>query len=246
VLAGGAWAVRTKFFATDNAVQVAANIPAPVEPAAMPAGTVTPVPAPVAPGGAPTANPMQAGPVAANPMQSVVPNQAQVEMPATIGPPPSVPDKLAPPSPTLASADDTAHPVREAIAERRVAREERRAGPARFAVDASGDPALTIPAQALIEERLAAAGLDVVDSPRGADVVVRVRAEVIGNQDINFYGQTAVLTTAYLTVKPYAGNRALGAGLRQKIDYTPLNAEAKVNQALAPGLDRVVSAAREQ
>jgi hypothetical protein len=86
----------------------------------------------------------------------------------------------------------------------------------------------------------------VVDSPRGADVVVRVRAEVIGNQDISFYGQNAVLTTAYLTVKPYAGNRALGAGLRQKIDYTPLNAEAKVNQALAPGLDRVVSSARDQ
>jgi hypothetical protein len=147
----------------------------------------------------------------------------------------------------LAQADDTdaRHPVRDAIAERREAREERRAGPTRFAVDASGDPALTIPAQALIEEKLAAAGLDVVDSPRGADVVVRVRAEVIGNQDITFYGQTAVLTTAYLTVKPYAGSRALGAGLRQKIDYTPLNAEAKVKQALAPGLDRVVSSARE-
>ena len=75
--------------------------------------------------------------------------------------------------------------------------------------------------------------------------MVRVRVDVIGNQDITFYGQSAVLTTAYLTVKPYAGNRALGAGVRGKIDYTPLNAEAKVNQALGPKLDRVVSSARD-
>ncbi len=264
LLAGGAWAVRTQFFATDAPVEIVAPVPAPVEPAAsMPPGTIAAVPAPVGPGAPPadpmqtgTANPMQTMPGAANPMQTgnVGPQQM---LPTPIGPPPPVPDKLAPPPPALPEVDtrlaqvspeDTGarRPLREAIAERREAREERRAGPTRFAVDASGDPALTIPAQALIEERLAAAGLDVVDSPRGADVVVRVRAEVIGNQDISFYGQNAVLTTAYLTVKPYAGNRALGAGMRQKIDYTPLNAEAKVNQALAPGLDRVVSAARDQ
>jgi serine/threonine-protein kinase len=240
LLVGAAWAIKVQFFATDKPVEVAATTPAPVEPAAsMPAGTLQPVPAPVPP--APPATDASAAS-----MQPVPPNAAQA--PATVAPTPAAPAAQPPASDMqLAQADTEArHPLREAIAERREERQERRAGPTRFAVDASGDPALTIPAQALIEEKLAAAGLDVVDSPRGADVVVRVRAEVIGNQDITFYGQSAVLTTAYLTVKPYAGSRALGAGVREKIDYTPLNAEAKVNQALAPKLDRVVSAAREQ
>jgi len=245
LLVGAAWAIKAQFFGAKPA-EVAAATPAPVEPAAL----STPAQA--------TPNPTQTGP--ANPMQVGTASPTQQQAPVAIGPPPAVPDKLAPPPPAPPAADtqpaqadtqlaqaDTGerHPLREAIAERREERQERRAGPTRFAVDASGDPALTIPAQALIEEKLAAAGLDVVDSPRGADVVVRVRAEVIGNQDITFYGQSAVLTTAYLTVKPYAGNRALGAGVREKIDYTPLNAEAKVNQALSPKLDRVVSAARD-
>ena len=239
LLVGGAWALRNQFFATDAPVQVAATPAAPVAPAAtMPASTIAPIPAPVPPAPpatkAATAIAPPAGPVESAPAAPASP------APAAVAP------AAAAPQDDVASAPADRPRLREAIAERREAREERRAGPTRFAVDASGDPALTIPAQALIEEKLAAAGLTVVDSPRGADVVVRVRAEVIGNQDISFYGQNAVLTTAYLTVKPYAGNRALGAGLRQKIDYTPLNAEAKVNQALAPGLDRVVSSARDQ
>ncbi len=72
-----------------------------------------------------------------------------------------------------------------------------------------------------------------------------MRAEVIGSSDIAFYGQNATLTHAYLSVKPFAGNRALGAGMREKIDYTPLNAEAKVKQVLDPRIDRVVSSARD-
>jgi hypothetical protein len=181
---------------------------------------------------------------------------------AAVPPPPAAPSAPEAPAPApvaaaprdeIAYAPAPSRPTpREAAAERREERREAvqearaaRSGPARVAVDVSGDPALTIPAQSLIEERLADAGIDVVDSPRGADVVVRVRAEVIGNQDISFYGQNAVLTTAYLTVRSFAGSRALGPGLREKIDYTPMSAEAKVKQALAPKLDRVVSGARE-
>jgi len=110
-----------------------------------------------------------------------------------------------------------------------------------FAVVTVGDPALMIPAQQMIEDKLSAAGFQVVSSNR-ADIVVRVRADVIGNQDISFYGQSAVLTSAYLTVKPFGrGGRALGTGFREKIDYTPLNAEDKVQAALEDHLERVVA-----
>ena len=109
-----------------------------------------------------------------------------------------------------------------------------------FAVVTSGDPALMIPAQQMIEDKLAEAGYQSVNSKR-ANIVIRVRSDVIGNQDISFYGQNATLTTAYLTVKPFGrGGRALGSGFREKIDYTPLNAEDKVQQALDEHMNRVV------
>jgi serine/threonine protein kinase len=251
-VAGGAWALRGTLFGTDAPAVVAStdSVP-PTASAPAPAAPVAPVdPTQAMPANGAPADPMQ---TAAN---GGAASPSQVPAPGVMAPPP-VPDKLAPPPPALPAAEETVasaspserpRPVREAIAERRdTVRESRpaRSGPARFAVATDGDPALTIPAQQLIEERLAAAGLDVVDNPRGADVVVRVRVDVIGNQDITFYGQSAVLTTAYLTVKPYAGQRALGPGLRQKIDYTPMSAEAKVKQALAPGLDRLVDSARD-
>ena len=78
-----------------------------------------------------------------------------------------------------------------------------------------------------------------------ADVVVRVRAEIIGSQDLQFYGQSATVTTAYLMVRPYRNGRPLGPGIRQKLDYTPLNAEDKVEQALRSHVERVAEAMRE-
>lgn len=109
-----------------------------------------------------------------------------------------------------------------------------------FAVVTNGDPALMIPAQQMIEDKLSEAGFQSVNSKR-ADIIVRVKADVIGNQDISFYGQSATLTTAYLSVKPFGrGGRALGTGFREKIDYTPLNAEDKVQQALDEHMQRVV------
>ena len=109
-----------------------------------------------------------------------------------------------------------------------------------FAIVTNGDPALMIPAQQMIEDKLSEAGYQSVSSKR-ANVIIRVRADVIGNQDISFYGQSATLTTAYLTVKPFGrGGRPLGTGFREKIDYTPLNAEDKVQQALEEHMNRVV------
>ncbi|MGH8110026.1 MAG: serine/threonine protein kinase [Arenimonas sp.] len=109
-----------------------------------------------------------------------------------------------------------------------------------YAIVTNGDPALMIPAQQMIEDKLTEAGYQSVNAKR-ANVIIRVRSDVIGNQDISFYGQSATLTTAYLTVKPFGrGGRPLGAGFRQKIDYTPLNAEDKVQQALEEHMNKVV------
>jgi serine/threonine-protein kinase len=241
---GGLWLMRGKLFGGAAPATVAA-VPAGSDGSATPSAPATPAAA------SPVTPPPGSGDVAAAAVPPATPPS-----PAPVEPAPAAPAAVAPAAPqddVAAAPVERPQPLREALADRREARAERReelreaahGGPTRVAVDAAGDPALVIPAQQLIEERLAAAGLSVVDSPRSADVVVRVRAEVIGSQDIQFYGQNATLTTAYLTVKSYAGSRALGAGLREKIDYTPMSAEAKVRQILEPKLERVVSSARD-
>lgn len=151
---------------------------------------------------------------------------------------------------TSSAADDSLasnpRPVRDRVADRIQDRAQDDDAPSAgggartFAVVTNGDPALMIPAQQMIEDKLSEAGYQSVNSKR-ASVIIRVRADVIGNQDISFYGQNATLTTAYLTVKPFGrGGRALGTGFREKIDYTPLNAEDKVQQALEEHMQRVM------
>jgi serine/threonine-protein kinase len=106
-------------------------------------------------------------------------------------------------------------------------------------VVAIGDPALTIPAQDMVEQALADAGIPVGEGRGGLEIQVRV--EPIGTQDVEFYGERATITNAYLSVRAYGPrNRPLGPGFRTRIDYTALNAEAKVQQALQPQLDRMV------
>ncbi len=139
-------------------------------------------------------------------------------------------------------------PLRDAIAARQDARQDARAedapvasGPARtFAIETAGDSALMIPAEQLIGEKLENAGLQLVENPRRADVVVRVRSEIIDSQELAFYGQVATVTTAYLSVRAFRGGRPLGNGMRQKLDYTPLNAEDKVQQVIDGHIARVV------
>ncbi len=158
-------------------------------------------------------------------------------------------NKPAPPTPSTDNHNDdiaAVAPVRERIVERVQERmDDDDAGPVSntggrtFAVVTRGDPALMIPAQQILEDKLGEAGYQNVGAKR-ADVVIRVSAEIIGNQDISFYGQNAVLTTAYLTVKPFGrGGRVLGPGFREKIDYTPLNAEDKVAQAIDEHIKRI-------
>jgi eukaryotic-like serine/threonine-protein kinase len=106
-----------------------------------------------------------------------------------------------------------------------------------IAVITNGDPALMIPAQQILEDKLQEEGFDVVDSPQNATFVLRVKSDRIGSQELSFYGQTAIVTTAYLSVKMIGpGGRAIGPTMREKIDYTPLNAEDKVQQAFDGGL----------
>ena len=136
------------------------------------------------------------------------------------------------------------------------------APPPRVAVIALGDGALTGPARQRVEERLMDAGFDVLDSDlvaglggrsdlpgifnalrRDASVVVVVRAEGVGSQELQYYGQSSTLYTANLTVRSYfvPEKRALGPGFRERIDFTTLNADIKAEEAVRPYLSGLVS-----
>lgn len=133
--------------------------------------------------------------------------------------------------------------------------------PPRIAVVALGDSAITGPARQRIEERLMNAGFDVVDTElvagvsgrsdlpgifnalrRDASVVVVVRAEGVGSQELQYYGQSSTLYTANLTVRSYlvADKRPLGAGFRERVDFTTLNADTKAEEAVRPYLGSMV------
>lgn len=132
--------------------------------------------------------------------------------------------------------------------------------PPRIAVVALGDSAITGPARQRIEEQLIRLGFDVVDSElldvdggaplpqlfrqirRQAAAVVVVRAEPIGSQELQYYGQSSTLYSVQLGVRAYAvgDQRPLGAGWRERVDFTTLNAEIKALESVEPRLDSLV------
>lgn len=134
--------------------------------------------------------------------------------------------------------------------------------PPRIAVVALGDSAVTGPARQRIEEQLMRLGFDVVDSDlldvdggaalpqvfrqirRQAAAVVVVRAEPIGSQELQYYGQSSTLYSVQLGVRAYAvgDQRPLGAGWREKVDFTTLNAQIKALESVEPRLDSLVDA----
>jgi predicted Ser/Thr protein kinase len=137
----------------------------------------------------------------------------------------------------------------------------RPAGPPKIAVVVFGDPAVTGPARQALEEALMNRGFLVADTdalgdfargdlprilgnaPRhGVRAVVVVRAEPIGQQQLNYYGQSSTLYSANLTVRPYdVQSRApLSAGIRAKVDFTSLNAEENTLEAIESELPRVL------
>lgn len=134
--------------------------------------------------------------------------------------------------------------------------------PPRIAVVALGDSAITGPARQRIEEQLIRQGFDVVDSDlldvdggaplpqmfrqirRQAAAVVVVRAEPIGSQELQYYGQSSTLYSVQLGVRAFVvgDQRPLGAGWRERVDFTTLNAEIKALESIEPRLDSLVDA----
>ncbi len=132
--------------------------------------------------------------------------------------------------------------------------------PPRVAVIAIGDAAITGPARSRIESQLAASGFDLVDAEalgvhggdlssalnalrRSATVAVVVRAEPVGSQELKYYGRVSEMYTADLTVRAYktADRTPIGAGLREKVQFTTLNADTQAQAALSGKLDRLVA-----
>jgi len=240
LVVGGAWGLLSVFKPVNPATQTtAANSVLPSDSSTATSGATTATDLPPAPDADAGTQDDTAGTRSTSASDSSV-NDSASQASNTPATPDSTSNKLSD-----ITADNTL-PARGRVAERIRDRIEENtpqtgsSGGHTFAVITNGDPALMIPAQQMIEEKLSGAGFQSVESKR-ADIIVRVKADIIGNQDISFYGQNATLTTAYLTVKPVGrGGRALGNGFRQKIDYTPLNAEDKVQQALEEHMDRVI------
>ncbi|MFT3808079.1 serine/threonine-protein kinase [Arenimonas sp.] len=188
--------------------------------------------------------------LAADAAANKAPDGSSDAAPAVAEPPAPPPvSEPAPAEQAVAQVDEPAADTgtksrRERIAEARKERVEEVRAANTFAVQTDGDPALMIPAEQLIEDKLSNAGFSVVN-PSRADIVLRVKAEIIGSQNLQFYGQSATVTTAYLIVRPYRNGRPIGSGIRQKLDYTPLNAEDKVEMALRTPMERLADSIRQ-
>ena len=137
----------------------------------------------------------------------------------------------------------------------------------RIAVVALGDSAITTPAAQRIESALARDGFDLVDTEllegvaeharagnlarlmsrfaqrRDVDVLVVVKAEPIGSQELQYYGRSSTLYSAYLGVRAYdvGDKRPLGSGFREKVDFTALNAQEKAQEIVEPGIGDLIS-----
>jgi serine/threonine-protein kinase len=105
--------------------------------------------------------------------------------------------------------------------------------PTTVAVVGSGDPAIIGPAVQALEERAVAAGWQLVGNANRADRVIRVNFEQTGTQQLQYYGRSSEMVIGQLSVRAFGqGGAALGAGLRARIEYTAMTADAKVQAAL--------------
>jgi serine/threonine-protein kinase len=132
--------------------------------------------------------------------------------------------------------------------------------PPRVAVVALGDRALSDTAKQRVEERLLAEGFDVLDTDlvgglqgaeldailqklrREATMLVVVRADPLGQQQLSAYGEYFTLYSANLSVRAYliGERRPLGAGFREKVDFTTLNLNENTREVLTPHLAQLV------
>jgi serine/threonine-protein kinase len=144
-----------------------------------------------------------------------------------------------------------------------------RVGPPKVAVVAIGDMAIAGPAQQVLQEALSENGFLLVDASmtpglermlhgghpdlpavlaalaraHGVRAVTVVRAEPLGETQLNYYGQSSTLFSANLTVKSYdADNHSpVNAGFMSKVDFTALNAQNQAREAIEPELRRYLA-----
>jgi serine/threonine-protein kinase len=128
----------------------------------------------------------------------------------------------------------------------------------RILVVAMGDNAITTPAAQRMEQALSEDGFDLLDASvvsgisghianedvagllntlarrNAAEVVLVVRAEAIGSQELQYYGRSSTMYSAYLGLRAYSVSekRPLGPGFRKKVEFAALNADFKANEAM--------------
>jgi serine/threonine-protein kinase len=269
-LAGGAWAFRDRIpvlqqFLGASATTAQTPTTAMQTPAPTPAPAVQTTPANMAPA---QQTAVSEPPPPTDPRYAeATPSNASTAIPPTPAPqenPPAAPAQ--PPVASTASAPAPAPPVQVATA----AEPPKVIAPARphvptIAILASGDDAISEPAEQAIESTLMHRGYRVVDQdslprvgrlidgerPRfaealavlqgHADAVVFVHARKVGAQEMNYYGQTSTLYTAQLNVRAYSveGRRQLGPPWSEQVNFTSLNAGDKAKEAVEPMLERV-------
>jgi serine/threonine-protein kinase len=294
LVSAGAFALRSRVpFINSMFASVSPSLAAPDAAPAPPAPAPAPPPAPSAP--VPPSTPDSA---VANAAPASVPADTSAPAPANTAPgavqagagtvaatdtPPIPPAQNADPRPIAGTTQDpndsaSLDPLRR-VAENRQGALQAKAkppeqqapprGPPRVAVIAIGDPAISQPAQQLIEEALSDNGFLIVDTDtapglnhllesgrpdlpailgqlarsKGVRAVTVVRAEPLGSTQLNYYGQSSELFSVNLTVKTYdtANHSPVSAGFRSKVDFTSLNAHDQAKEAIEPELRRYLS-----
>jgi serine/threonine protein kinase len=269
-LVGGAWAFRDRIpvlqqFLGASATTAQQPTMAMQTPAPTPAPAVQTTPANMAPAQQTSAS--ESPPPTDPRYAETAPANASTAIPPTPAPqanPPATPAQPSVASTTNAQA--SAPPVQVATATEppKVTAPPKPHVPT-IAILASGDDAISEPAEQAIESTLMHRGYRVVDQdslprvgrlidgerPRfaealavlqgHADAVVFVHARKVGSQEMNYYGQTSTLYTAQLNVRAYSveGRRQLGPPWSEQVNFTSLNAGEKAKEAVEPMLERV-------
>ncbi len=198
----------------------------------------------------------EAGAPVAESAESPTPNAEAAVTPPTAAPPIEPPTAAVAAVGTEAAANPPADgtlvdpsvgaPPPAPVAERREARQERRAAvrvATTVAVVGSGDPAIIIPVVQAIEDRASNAGWQLSENPDGADRIIRVSFDQTGTQQLQYYGRSSEMVIGQLSVRAFGpAGRALGPGFRSRVEYTALNADAKADEAFRGRLDGVVGA----
>lgn len=262
-LAGGAWAFRDRIPMLQQFLGASATTA--VAPATQPPASAGSTASAAVLTATPAAQPEQTVAAPPPPTDPRYAENATTANASTAIPPTPAPPSNAP-APTNQAAAAPAPPVQVA----RVAEPPKVAAPPKphvpvVVVLASGDEAISEPAEAAIERTLSSHGYRVSDQDsmprvdhllggerprfaealavlRGhADAVVFVHARKVGAQELTYYGQSSTLYTAQLGVRAYSveGKRPLGPPWNEQVNFTSLNAAEKAKEAVAPMLEHV-------